>query len=376
MPSSLKARRAAKRHVKNIVDKTSTVDPTGTGLARARLNTLLRKAAQRIQRDLFSAIVEQDILGTKRTTPFTLLPGEQQARLEQFINATFSSGFQDAGALASAVAGIYAMGWRTAHQELGIRSERIPPPPPFSSQPYTQMLASDLAGILAATRTTIFRSVAKGSMAGASNQAMYSEVAQTMRKIALARFKLAVMNTAVTTFNHAKLDAYGTLGVGAVGVVAEREPEEDDDLETHTAAAEKKETSLIKKLAIGAAIGFAAQRLLASGAGESGEQEGGVLLAGGGREPPPPIPRSPDWRGGGGLPPPIGGGEPPDDEGPIVQIQTAGDDKVCDICEDFEGETYTLQEARGLIPAHINCRCVVIPAPGFIPPQPEDWATL
>jgi len=45
-----------------------------------------------------------------------------------------------------------------------------------------------------------------------------------------------------------------------------------------------------------------------------------------------------------------------------VQVLTAGDDKVCDDCSDIAAEgPYDLDAARGLIPAHPNCRCAFIP---------------
>jgi hypothetical protein len=46
----------------------------------------------------------------------------------------------------------------------------------------------------------------------------------------------------------------------------------------------------------------------------------------------------------------------------LYALQTAGDNRVCDICDDLEGNVYTLAEARGVIPVHPNCRCVVVPA--------------
>jgi hypothetical protein len=46
----------------------------------------------------------------------------------------------------------------------------------------------------------------------------------------------------------------------------------------------------------------------------------------------------------------------------LVEVLTAGDNKVCPICEDISEEgPYTLAEAEGLVPAHINCRCAFIP---------------
>ena len=46
-----------------------------------------------------------------------------------------------------------------------------------------------------------------------------------------------------------------------------------------------------------------------------------------------------------------------------VKILTAGDDRVCDICNDAAADgPYTLDEARGMLPFHVGCRCSVIPA--------------
>lgn len=46
----------------------------------------------------------------------------------------------------------------------------------------------------------------------------------------------------------------------------------------------------------------------------------------------------------------------------LVNVLTAGDDDVCEDCEDIAGDgPYTLEEAQGLIPAHPNCRCAFVP---------------
>lgn len=47
---------------------------------------------------------------------------------------------------------------------------------------------------------------------------------------------------------------------------------------------------------------------------------------------------------------------------PLMTIVTMGDEKVCPVCEEMEGITYTLEEAQEIIPIHINCRCAVVPA--------------
>jgi SPP1 gp7 family putative phage head morphogenesis protein len=40
---------------------------------------------------------------------------------------------------------------------------------------------------------------------------------------------------------------------------------------------------------------------------------------------------------------------------------TAGDDRVCPECEAMEGKLFSIEEARGMIPAHPNCRCAFLP---------------
>lgn len=54
--------------------------------------------------------------------------------------------------------------------------------------------------------------------------------------------------------------------------------------------------------------------------------------------------------------------------GILAEWSTAGDELVCPICEDYSVDengnpkTYTIAEARGLIPKHPNCRCAWIPS--------------
>lgn len=48
--------------------------------------------------------------------------------------------------------------------------------------------------------------------------------------------------------------------------------------------------------------------------------------------------------------------------GVMVEWSTAGDDRVCPLCQPLEGVVFKLKEARGLIPRHAQCRCAHIPA--------------
>jgi SPP1 gp7 family putative phage head morphogenesis protein len=48
--------------------------------------------------------------------------------------------------------------------------------------------------------------------------------------------------------------------------------------------------------------------------------------------------------------------------GLMAEWSTAGDDRVCALCVDLDGVVMTIEEARGLIPRHPNCRCSWMPA--------------
>jgi len=56
-----------------------------------------------------------------------------------------------------------------------------------------------------------------------------------------------------------------------------------------------------------------------------------------------------------------------------AEWSTAGDDRVCPLCLPLEGQTFEIDEARGMIPLHPNCRCSWIPAEQDLPvPVPEE----
>ncbi len=44
-----------------------------------------------------------------------------------------------------------------------------------------------------------------------------------------------------------------------------------------------------------------------------------------------------------------------------TEFSDSNDARVCERCEDLDGTTYTIDEARGVIPQHPNCRCSFIP---------------
>lgn len=51
-----------------------------------------------------------------------------------------------------------------------------------------------------------------------------------------------------------------------------------------------------------------------------------------------------------------------DEVGVLAEWTTAGDERVCADCAAMEGKTFTVDEARGMIPLHPNCRCAWTPS--------------
>jgi SPP1 gp7 family putative phage head morphogenesis protein len=45
----------------------------------------------------------------------------------------------------------------------------------------------------------------------------------------------------------------------------------------------------------------------------------------------------------------------------MAEWSTAGDDRVCPLCDEHEGEIIPIAEAHGMIPLHPNCRCSWLP---------------
>jgi SPP1 gp7 family putative phage head morphogenesis protein len=50
-------------------------------------------------------------------------------------------------------------------------------------------------------------------------------------------------------------------------------------------------------------------------------------------------------------------------EGVFVEAEwtTTDDMRVCDLCAGMQGRTFTLEEAETMLPAHPNCRCIMLP---------------
>jgi SPP1 gp7 family putative phage head morphogenesis protein len=65
-----------------------------------------------------------------------------------------------------------------------------------------------------------------------------------------------------------------------------------------------------------------------------------------------------------------------------AEWKTAGDNRVCDLCNALEGKIFTVEEIEDMIPLHPECRCIALPYIEELqkyyskPKEEEDWLGL
>lgn len=191
------------------------------------------------------------------------------------------------------------------------------------------MAGSELQGIMDATSQQATRAFAAGLLVGNPANNTARTVAATADTVGKARGRLLTQFFIVRVFSAATLDAFRAAGVRRVGTKAEAKP-----TSTKRRTLDAKPAPKGKKLS------------------ELFEKEEKVQSLG------------------------------------EVDVLTAGDDDVCEICEDIsDGGPYDIDTAESLIPAHPRCRCAFVPTDddrfaevgdAFDPSEPRDengrWA--
>ena len=204
----------------------------------------------------------------------------------------------------------------------------------------------ELRGIAGETERRVLRHVVRALETKASPEVLMREIRSTLEKITRLRLNLMINVGVVRAVNAGKLFAYEAEGIEKVGIDPEWVPgsaaHQHDRMAGHrphghgTAALTDKKTTRAKRRARVAKNKARRKR------GKSIEEQ--ILEA---------------------AFPAFGTAmkviEKVEQE-VLVNVLTAGDDRVCDECNDIAADgPYDLDTARGLIPAHPNCRCSFIP---------------
>jgi len=268
---------------------------------RQKLDTILRRALALWRSSLHSAIVGEDALGMGASTIFSWTPTERLERFEAFARASMSRSFNIAPKINRVAHEVFSRGYRLAYSE---RQKKVPSDEPSLtvSSLYGIQIMNEVRGVLESSLAHMTRTISIGVTTQQRTTKIYSRVLQVLKKIASHRLQ-TISHTAVSrAYNHGKLDAYQVLGVERVGVIIETLPPELPPRP-------------INKVTI------VPRQVTMADARRSRER--------------------------------------------TVAILTAGDDRVCDICEELEGQVFTLSEARDVLPAHENCRCTFVPEDDF-----------
>jgi hypothetical protein len=216
---------------------------------------------------------------------------------------------------------------------------------------------SEVRGIASETQRRLLRNVVRALEAKAKPEALMREVRGVMEKITRLRLHLMVNTLVVRAVNAGKLHAYAAEGISKVGI----EPEwlRHDAAHQHDSVAHHHHRNGVAVLLD--ARSKKAKRRKRVKANKAKRKRGltieeqvlaeglGVLVGGQGADL---LERAVEALGEAAE----------QEEESLVNVLTAGDDRVCEDCEDIAAEgPYDLDTAKGLIPAHPNCRCAFIP---------------
>jgi len=236
---------------------------------------------------------------------------------------------------------------------------------------------AEVRGIASETQRRLLRNVVHSLEAKEKPEALMREVRKVMEKITRLRLHLMINTLVVRAVNAAKLYAYAAEGITRVGIEPEWLPNSDAHQHDSVAGGHPHRNGVAVLLDARSKKAKRRKRVKANKAKRKKKEfsvEEQVLAIGLGT---------------------LIGGEAGDlieravesiaeaaeqEEEQLVNVLTAGDDRVCQDCEDIASDgPYELSQAQGLIPSHPNCRCAFIPfgdkrfAPLMEQEENEEW---
>lgn len=306
-------------------------DPTRSVKVRSAWRSAGLSRLKSLSAIVRTAIIDNDILGLASTSPASLVfaSGSAGSVLDAWSSWFNDKAYEvfvgrDGRWVAPYVSAAYDLGIRTAQREVaprivsGIDTGR--------ADVFTSLAANELAGITDTLVQQVTRLVADALVKRTPPAALYRAITDRMAAIAVVRMKATVNVLTVRVFNEAKLDAYRSAGISSVGIDPESLPRlrgrDRAVLTARFADAKKRSTKKgsAKKTAKKTVKVTKKKRRKSKRQVEAEEEQ------------------------------------------EIVEVLTAGDNDVCEDCEDIsEAGPYDIDTAQGIIPAHPNCRCAFVP---------------
>jgi hypothetical protein len=256
-----------------------------------------------------------------------------------------------------------AKGIEQAGQELKATLDHLDPL--AVQQLHTFAAVNEVKGIANESNRRIVRHIADAMEAKQSPDELMREVRATLEKITRYRLNMLVNTGVVRAVNAGKLFAYEDQGVRQVGIIPEWMPQMVH--RDHIHDAKRKKPAAQTRTDITPEEDETRYKFMSRCVDELGDEDECQLLWELAQDDVASKPRKSRYKREAKssrtqqrrekaereLEARLQGG---------VGILTAGDDKVCDDCNDIAAQApYTIDKARDLIPAHPNCRCAFVP---------------
>jgi hypothetical protein len=293
-------------------------DPTKSLALRQRGRGLVNRKVFNVHTLLRQAVLDHDVTGLRSEGP--MLPGEIIAWIEsksqkmsrsemmmrQVVGRELSN---EPHWLWKVMADAVEHGIGQAEREL--KHDMAQLDSTDLGQTHGYMATAEVIGIASETERRMIRHTSHAVLRKRSPEELMREIRATLEKITKLRLHLLVNTGVVRAVNAGKLHAYKHAGIKQVGIDPEWLP--------HIHDAKRKGRGGKRKAAKALVVAEVVAELLAA----IEEEQAKIKL---------------------------------------VNVLTAGDDRVCDDCLDIaEGGPYDIDQASDLIPAHPNCRCSFIP---------------
>jgi len=297
-------------------------DPTKSTGLRKRGRTLVARRVFNLHRSLRGAIQQNDAIGLRGRE--NMLPGNIVAWLESNQNKLTRGEMMVREVIGQELTSPPNWLWQLmseavqqgvwqVERELKSQLDHIDPTDLGDTHGYAA--TAEVIGIAQDTERRLIRHAVHAVEKKMTPEVLMREVRATLEKITKLRLNLLVNTAVVRAVNHGKLFAYQGIGVKQVGI----NPEWVSPKKAHShLVRDAKPRGTI-------AVQTVAELLATLGALSEAQAEA-------------------------------------EEKVELVQVLTAGDDRVCDDCNDIaEDGPYEIEEARDLIPAHPNCRCAFVP---------------
>jgi hypothetical protein len=288
----------------------SRIDPTRSITLRSRGRALVNRKVFGLQRGLMQAIVEQDVTGLRSRGPS--LPGNIIAWVDPPANKLSRSDMllrklvgdelsHPPDWLNGLMRTSIVYGVRQAEKEIKVGLNHIDTKP--LSEMHGHAAAAEVLGIAQETERRLIRHAGHAIESKQTPEVMMRDVRTTLEKVTRLRLHMLVNNSVVRAVNAGKLLSYKDQGINLVGINPEWLP--------YRGVRDTKQR----------------KRFVDLGQTQSTKRKPAAQ----------------------------------DIYEVLVSVETAGDEFVCDDCNDLAaGGPYDVDRASSLLPVHANCRCSVV----------------